>query len=287
MLFGDLLRNADIDPKTVLVMRHRPTDRELRKALPWVAAEHPDVYNAYQQTQSPKVESSMKKAGYIASFIGHKAARALFIGLYVRRDWRPITYDEYWSIPAHSELRALGNTGEWDRETILWFDLDPIDFYPEWKGRLVVDWPPPERSWYRWAARNRFHVHAIHEQSVLDAEMPTWDTLTLTWEELRVLPAKWKTALGEWRGVYFIYDVTDGKGYVGSAYGGDNIFGRWQNYAASGHGGNKELRRRDHRNFRFSILQRTSPDMEAADVIRLEATWKDRLHTREGGLNKN
>ncbi len=230
----------------------------------------------------------MKKADYIASFIGHEAGRALFVGLYARGDWRPITHDEYWKIPAHLELRDLGNSGSTgDRETVLWFNLDRLDFYAEWTGRLVVDWPPPERSWYRWAARNRFRVHAIHEQSVLDAQMPTWDTLTLTWEELRVLPAKWKMALGEWRGVYFIFDKSDAKGYVGSAYGGDNILGRWLNYAASGHGGNKELRRRDHHNFRFSILQRTSPDMEAADVIRLEATWKDRLQTREFGLNEN
>jgi len=34
-------------------------------------------------------------------------------------------------------------------------------------------------------------------------------------------------------------------------------------------------------------LQRTSPDLEAADVVALEASWKARLHTRECGLNRN
>jgi len=38
---------------------------------------------------------------------------------------------------------------------------------------------------------------------------------------------------------------------------------------------------------RFSILQRTSPDLEAADVIALGANWKERLHAREFGLNRN
>jgi len=38
---------------------------------------------------------------------------------------------------------------------------------------------------------------------------------------------------------------------------------------------------------RFSILQRTSPDMETAEVVELEASWKARLHTREFGLNRN
>ena len=43
----------------------------------------------------------------------------------------------------------------------------------------------------------------------------------------------------------------------------------------------------DTTDLRFSILQRTSPDMEAHDVIALEASWKARLHTRETGLNRN
>jgi hypothetical protein len=61
---------------------------------------------------------------------------------------------------------------------------------------------------------------------------------------------------------------------------------RWLDYAASGHGGNKLLRKRDPKSFRFTILQRVSADMDRDDVIRLEETWKDRLHTRgPHGLN--
>jgi hypothetical protein len=70
--------------------------------------------------------------------------------------------------------------------------------------------------------------------------------------------------------------------------GDTNLLGRWKNYAARGHGGNRLLRQRDPRNFRFTILQRVSPDMDADDVIRLEANWKERLHTRQPfGLNDN
>jgi hypothetical protein len=93
--------------------------------------------------------------------------------------------------------------------------------------------------------------------------------------------------LREWRGIYYILDSSDGRGYVGAAYGADNILGRWLNYGISGHGGNKALRKRDPSNFHFSILQRVSPDMPSDDVIRLEHAWKTRLHTREFGLNKN
>lgn len=82
---------------------------------------------------------------------------------------------------------------------------------------------------------------------------------------------------------------------MGSAYSESNsdhpdgnLLGRWLGYAASGHGGNAMLRERDPHNFQFSILQRVSPDMDATDVIQLEKTWKDRLHTRAPrGLNDN
>jgi hypothetical protein len=184
--------------------------------------------------------------------------------------------------------RSLGMRGfQGDRESILWFDLAPTAFYQDWKGRLIVAWPPPERSWWRWADRNRIGVSTIHEQSILDAAMPPWDELGFTWDELKVLPSKWKAALSQRRGIYFIFDESDGRGYVGSAYGTENILGRWLSYAASGHGGNKELRKRNPASFRFSILQRVSPDMESAEIIRLESSWKDRLHTRDFGMNEN
>jgi hypothetical protein len=285
---NDLLRKDSIDTKTVLVLRHRPTEREFRKVLPWLAAERPETYNAYQQAQNPTAEKAMRKAAYVVSLIGHEAGKALFIGLYRCGPYHPFTFDQYWSKPANREMRALGMQGfKGDRESILWFDLGPTDFYKEWKGRLVFNWPPPERSWWRWSDKNLITVSVLHPQSILDAEMPRWDNRKFTRDELKVLPSKWKAALSQWRGVYFIFDESDGKGYVGSAYGTDNILGRWLSYAARGHGGNKELRLRDPTKFRFSILQRVSPDMEPAEVIGLESSWKDRLHTREFGMNEN
>jgi hypothetical protein len=58
-------------------------------------------------------------------------------------------------------------------------------------------------------------------------------------------------------------------------------------YACSGHSGNKELKNSQPGDLRFSILQRTSPDLDPETVIALEASWKTRLHTRELGLNRN
>jgi hypothetical protein len=274
------------------VLRHRPHEPELRKVLPWLAAERPDVFDAYQQAQGERLErvmQAMNGSGYIASFIGRGAGKALFVGLYSIAGSKAQTFQQFWRVPANIDLKTFGMRGRTNKSRIgLWFDLVLSDFYLDWKGKLVVGWPPPERSWWRRAHRNEFPVISVLEDSLLDAAMPGWDAINLSWEELGVLPTRWKLTLSQWRGIYFIFDGSDRKGYVGAAYGNENILGRWLGYTKRGHGGNRLLRQRDPRNFRFTILQRVSPDMEAADVIRLEASWKERLHTRSpNGLNDN
>jgi GIY-YIG catalytic domain len=292
MNFNALLAENDIDQRQVLVMRHRPPEPELRKILPWLAAEKPAVFNAYQQTQqNVKVEKAMQAAKYVASFIGHEAGRALFIGLYSIRNSRPLNYQQFWAIPAYKEMKAFGMKG-WvtvgARSTILWFDLALTDFCAMWKGKLIVRWPPPELSWWRRADRNDFPIEAILQDNALDPEMPAWDQIKLRWDALDLLPTRWRSALSHWRGIYYIFDESDGKGYIGSAYGRDNLLGRWRNYAQTGHGGNILLRQRKPNNFNFTILELVSPTLEAGHVIRLETTWKDRLHTRAPyGLNDN
>jgi hypothetical protein len=296
MNLKDLLVAEKIDPQRVLVLRHRPLEPELNKVLPWLAAERPDVFNAYQQTQTKQVEVEMARATHVAAFIGQEPGKALFVGLYsMNGPPKPITPKQYWQIPAYVELRTFGVQGftkESPRSSILWFDLVLTDLYANWKGKLVVRWPPLDKNWHRWAHKpnNVMPVLAILDESQLDAAMPDWDAIELTSEELSVLPTRWKLRLQEWRAIYYIFDTSIHKGYVGSAYGKENLLHRWgeKGYGASGHCGNRLLRERDPKNFRFTILQRVSPDRDAEDVIRLESSWKNRLHTRHPhGLNDN
>jgi len=43
MNLNDLLAGKGIDPQHVLVMRHRPSEPELNKVLPWLSAEKPAI----------------------------------------------------------------------------------------------------------------------------------------------------------------------------------------------------------------------------------------------------
>ncbi len=287
---NDLLQKHGIAPEQALVFRHTPIEPELNKVLPWLASERPDLFNAYQQTQTEKVENAMKKAKYVASFIAQESDTALFVGLYAVGGWRPLSHEQFWRVPAYAEMKEkfglMGFSNK--RKSVLWFDLKPCDFYRDWKGKLIVRWPPPAVSWWRWADRNEMPVTAIVEESLLVKCMPQWEEIGLTWNQLENLPNSWKSKLSEWRGVYYIFDESDGKGYVGAAYGRNNLLGRWLNYKESGHGGNKLLRKRVPTNFRFSILELLAPSAPPEVVIRRENTWKERLHTRSPhGLNEN
>lgn len=286
---NDLLLKAGIEPKNVLVMRHRPTEQGLRKVLPWFAVDRPDVFNAYQQAQANKnVEAALKRAGYLASFIGIEPGMAYFVGLYCQRGFREITREQYFEIPENIELGRHGLSAATPRASALWFNLVRTETYLELQGRLVITWTGLERSWYRWSHRNNLPISAILAENNFAQQMPHWRQLVLSWAEISSLPIRWQATLREWRGIYLITDQSDGKSYVGSAYGEDNLLGRWTNYAASGHGGNRLLRDRDPNQFVFCILERVSPDFEAAEVIALENSWKERLQTRTPrGLNSN
>lgn len=287
MNFNDLLKAEQVDPDTTLVLRHVPRERELRKVLPWLAVERPAVYNAYQQTQSPKAEKQMQRAKHVASFIGYGPAKALFVGLYEMRGVEMVPSASLHALHEQQELAKYGMKFDAQMTEQLLFDLELTPHFSHWQGKLVVRWPPPEIAWIRWAGKNQIKVEAITEESALDGNMPDWRDLVVTWDDLHVMPTKWQNKLREWRGIYFILDDLTGKGYVGSAYGKDNILGRWIGYSNTGHGNNTRLLKCIPSNLVFSILERVSPDMDAKEIIERENSWKIRLHTRKHGLNGN
>lgn len=102
----------------------------------------------------------------------------------------------------------------------------------------------------------------------------------------------WKIALSNISGIYLIADLTNGKQYVGSAYGDFGIWQRWCVYADTGHGGNKELqdllkeKGGDYAvNFLFTILEVIDLNASEEYVFSRECHWKDALLTRKYGYN--
>ncbi|MSO71458.1 MAG: hypothetical protein EXQ88_05540 [Alphaproteobacteria bacterium] len=162
ILLNELLEKANVDPKGVMVMRHRPQEPELRRVLPSLAADKPDIFNAWQQTQRLPAERALAKASHVASFIGHEPKAAVFVGLYKVGKSRPLTHGQYWKIPENIALKTFGMVGfTGDRQSVLWFQLDLLEAMKSWQGKLIVERPGLERSWWRWADRNEIPVRAI------------------------------------------------------------------------------------------------------------------------------
>ena len=96
---------------------------------------------------------------------------------------------------------------------------------------------------------------------------PGYEEVAISFGELEAIVRNdrpdWKAALESVKGVYLITDAKSGKQYVGSAYGDQGVWSRWEDYVKSGHGGNAEIRDwlRDRgldycrANFRFALLE--------------------------------
>jgi hypothetical protein len=80
MELQELLKPANLDLNKTLVLRHVPMEPNIRRILPWLVAERPALFNAYQQIQNPKVENQMRKAEHVVSFFGHESSRAVYLG---------------------------------------------------------------------------------------------------------------------------------------------------------------------------------------------------------------
>ncbi|MBQ8372480.1 MAG: GIY-YIG nuclease family protein [Clostridia bacterium] len=125
-----------------------------------------------------------------------------------------------------------------------------------------------------------------------------FDSVNIDYKTLKYIVSdnilSWKSALSNVKGIYLIVDTYTGKQYVGSAYGDECIWQRWQNYAKDGHGGNVELQvllkengTNYKYNFKYSILEVCNMNLGNEYIITRESHWKEVLLTRQFGLNLN
>lgn len=109
--FNKLLELADIDLAATLVVRHAPVEKALKRVLPWLVAERPDLWLTYQRIQWTNLEKAMTRGKYIASFVGEEPATATFAGIYRVGDWHELDLDGYNALPGNAELVTLGMAG--------------------------------------------------------------------------------------------------------------------------------------------------------------------------------
>lgn len=180
------------------------------------------------------------------------------------------------------------------------YDTELLEMNTELIGRLIIRYEKMYRQPYPFLENciNDFHISQILKTTYSIAEFPGYENLIIDYDYLQTVirkrEATWMTALTNVKGVYLVTDRTNGKHYVGAAYGEQAFWARWVHYADNGHGGDIELQEiienkgsEYARNFQFSILEIRSYTTDDAEIIQREQYWKNVLLTREYGYNQN
>lgn len=234
-----------------------------------------ETFIAYQSEQHKDI---FKDVDYVVSFIGEDGTLARMVGVY----------------------QILGRDTE--RENLTGVDkfcykMVELDGFDELNERVIVDWGDSARTFHQWLDKNDKAIVAV-ERKGFDWVCPDYEEISLTYGQLsHVINERldaWKRKLTVVNGIYVISDRKTGKLYVGSTYNRDGIWGRWKDYAKTGHGEDVELVKLidedpDYakRNLVWSILQTLPLDVSDKEAIRVETLWKNKLGRSACMLNDN
>lgn len=265
---GDALAKVGLPLAETMVIRHAYVKIH-KDGFPGINADSTfDQVLSYTSTQSRDTKVfKAKPARYWVIFLPDLGTRA--------RLWAVV--ENAGEIPNDGPLRE--------------FDLRVLpEALSDLAGRLVIRWASPRAWWVNGTTGQKYPVI-----EVADAEpepFPGFDHLVVGFDRLQAVIsdprfAAWRTALSSVIGIYLITDLSDGRQYVGKADGDETLLQRWTTYATNGHGGNFELKKRDRKDFQFSVLRVLDPSTAGADVNAVEGHYKTALGTRTHGLNKN
>jgi hypothetical protein len=175
-----------------------------------------------------------------------------------------------------------------------------VDLYQEYIGRLLVHYPGPGvrgRAFYLANHFDELKVAQVLEKPFEGEAFCGYENVEHGFSQLEAIfkqnKADWKAALENVKGVYLIVDKSNGKMYVGSAYGDSGIWSRWACYIGTGHGWNDQLTKLiavkgikyARENFQFSILEFRSMRTDDKAIIDREQYWKRALLSCEFGYN--
>jgi GIY-YIG catalytic domain len=271
MRFNSLLQSAGIDPATVKLVRHQNTESRTRTPHTlWLNDKAGfDLYNASQ------VRPIYDRAKVIAAFVATPLNETLFVGLYDLRGRKRIAENSI-------TCPLSGNTGACE----CYYDLTRNAALASLAGRLVIEWGPGYRSWVQRAANKDKPILELRRERNAEP-FPGFMEFRRKLSELPQMPVSWRETLSHVSGIYLLTCPTSGKQYVGSACGEGGLWQRWENYVATGHGGNKRLLEIPRSDYQVSILEVVSSSADESSILHTESRWKEKLQSKSFGLNAN
>ncbi len=292
MQLNTLLNLYQINPSDVAVILSQPKPEELRVELISNTKGAVSLNRTFASHQPERASKTLSRRKYALLFVPTRSGQYLLTGFFHVNgsETRDADYfdndDSFRRLKGFSKYDIAEACRESDSDATV-VALNPVEPLQEFVGRLIISVVKKkgEMAFMRLAENLDAAVFSIREENWQAEPAPNWDEFIAMTPTIRSLPPAWEARLKEWRGIYLIVDEDDGKRYVGSAYGTENILGRWRMHVAGEKGITKELAKRDPINFRFSILQLLAPDEDKNEVIKIENRWMERLHTRRFGLN--
>ncbi|MBE4583308.1 hypothetical protein BOO29_18855 [Vibrio navarrensis] len=182
------------------------------------------------------------------------------------------------------------------------YKIRELTEYSNYVGRLKVHLPKPSRgrAFYLERYIDKMVVSELLKEPYSGEYFPGYENINHDFNALVPIfknqKPDWKSALSNIKGVYVIFDKSNGKKYVGSAYGEHGIWSRWSCYIGTGHGWNDGLTEliskngleyaRDH--FKITLLEYRPMKTDDSTIIERENYWKEVLLSRGTfGYNKN
>jgi hypothetical protein len=278
LYFNTLLEQAGIDPADVRLLRHHKVYQGGRTPYSLWRDDRPE-FERYQSSQ-PVGRKAYFNSPYWASFVVPPDGSTLFAGLYKISGYEPVAPD--WVDPLARQTSAqIG-------KDLNIYRFERLSEFEPLATRLKVEWGGGARQWVQRAAGksgNKVIVELVRE--FREPDFPGYTRFIRSLGDLHGIPRSWAVTLSAARGVYLLTCPRTHEQYVGSAYGADGFWGRWQSYVATGHGGNVALRSRDPSDYQVSILEMAGSAATPEEIIKLEDLWKQKLQSREMGLNRN
>lgn len=275
LAFGTLLDLVGIDRKDVRLLRHQDHRYPGHPSPYAMWRDDRPRFERYQETQGIGDAPDLR-APYWASFVGVPGKETLFVGLYSAELVGPLPADR--EHPVTGAVEAAGSCN--------FYRLELLPELSEYQGRLWIEWGPGYRAWIQRGDRKPKPIVELRRVFSEDP-FPGYAKLILRLSDIETIPATWREALRVTRGIYLMTCPRTREQYVGMASGSDGFLGRWREYVASGHGGNVALKSRDPSDYQLSILETVGLSATLADLAALEVLWKDKLQSREMGLNRN
>ena len=278
-------RNEEFDKadvERIRLIRHKDSRKE--KIIGGKIYENSlyDIYlyenDAFMTYQSEQLVKKFKNVDYIVSFIGEESTSSRFVGVYKNNG-------------------ILQMLPDYKGESLARFDIQEISGFELLKERVIIDWNNPVQWLQHYNAMPVIRI----DRGLMENNLPVfvrYEDVMLNYTQLKAIinsnNPEWKSRLESCNCIYLILDKSNGKQYVGSTYNTKGIWGRWSEYAKTGHGNDVELKKcidsdpkYAEKNFQWCILETLPIKILQDQAIERESLYKRKLGTRIYGHNKN